>query len=80
MRSSVTKLIETLIILSDDEQPEVQKIAKESLKELHTIFDGENKKSLIELLEESFYILLSRIPRFIITSSNLITIVLRQYI
>lgn len=75
MRSSVTNLIETQIILSDDEQPEVQKIAKESLNELHTIFDGENKKSLIELLEESFYILLSRIPRFIITSSNLTKII-----
>lgn len=72
MKSSVTNLVETLIILSDDEQPEVANSAKESLNKLHTIFDGKNKKSLLELLEESFYNLLSSMPRFIITSSNLI--------
>ncbi|XP_027842762.2 TELO2-interacting protein 1 homolog [Aphis gossypii] len=69
MKSSVTSLIETLIVLSDDEQPEVEKLANESVDKLHKIFDGQNKKSLLELLEESFYILLSRIPRFIRTSN-----------
>lgn len=70
MKSSITSLIETLIILSDDEQPEVEKLANESVDKLHKIFDGQNKKSLLELLEESFYILLTRIPRFIRTSSK----------
>lgn len=70
MKSSVTNLIETLIILSDDEQPEVEKLANESVNKLNNIFDGKNKKSLIEILEESFYVLLSRIPRVIITSSK----------
>lgn len=74
MKSSITNLIETLIILSDDEQPEVEKIAKESVDKLHNIFDGKNRKSLIELLEESFYIILSRIPRFIRTSSKVFVI------
>lgn len=74
MKSSVTNLIETLIILSDDEQPKVEKVAKESVDKLHNIFDGKNKKSLIELLEESFYIILSRIPRFIRISSNIFII------
>ncbi|XP_060879820.1 TELO2-interacting protein 1 homolog isoform X1 [Metopolophium dirhodum] len=69
MKSSITNLIETLIVLSDDEQPEVEKLANESVDKLHKIFDGQNKKSLLELLEESFYILLSRIPRFIRTSN-----------
>lgn len=73
MKSSVTSLIETLIVLSDDEQPEVEKLANESVDKLHKIFDGQNKKSLLELLEESFYILLSRIPRFIRTSSKIFT-------
>jgi len=57
--------------LSDDEQPEVEKLANESVDKLHKIFDGQNKKSLLELLEESFYILLSRIPRSIRTSSKI---------
>lgn len=70
MKHSITNLIETLIILSDDEQPEVEIAAKNSVDRLHKIFDGQNKKSLIELLEESFYTLLSRIPRFIRTSSK----------
>lgn len=69
MKSSITNLIETLIVLSDDEQPEVEKLANESVDKLHKIFDGQNKKTLLELLEESFYILLSRIPRFIRTSN-----------
>jgi len=71
MKSSITNLIETLIVLSDDEQPEVEKLANESVDKLHKIFDGKNKKSLLELLEESFYTLLSRIPRFIRTSSKI---------
>lgn len=74
MKSSITSLIETLIILSDDEQPEVEKLANESVDKLHKIFDGKNKKSLLELLEESFYILLTRIPRFIRTSSKKFTL------
>lgn len=69
MKSSITNLIETLIVLSDDEQPEVNKLAKESVDKLHKIFNGQNKKALIELLEESFYILLSRIPQCVRTSS-----------
>jgi len=74
MKSSITNLIETLIVLSDDEQPEVEKLANESVDKLHKIFDGQNKKDLLELLEESFYILLSRIPRFIRTSSKIFTL------
>lgn len=70
MKSSITNLIETLIVLSDDEQPEVEKLAEQSVNKLHKMFDGQNKKSLIELLEESFYTLLSRIPRFIRTLSK----------
>lgn len=70
MKSSVTDLIETLIVLSDDDQPEVEKLAKESFDKLHKIFYGKNQKSLIELLEESFYVLLSRIPRFVRTLSK----------
>ncbi|VVC45407.1 Hypothetical protein CINCED_3A002913 [Cinara cedri] len=69
MKSSIINVIETIVILSDDEQFEVNKIANESVNKLHKIFDGQNKKSLIELLKESFYTLLSRIPRFIRTSS-----------
>lgn len=71
MKSSIPNLIETLIILSDDDQPEVEKVANQSVNKLHKAFDGQNKKHLIELLEESFYNLLSRIPRFIRTSSNI---------
>jgi len=67
--------IETLIVLSDDEQPEVEKLAKESVDTLHIIFDGKNKKTLLELLEESFYVLLSKIPRFIRTSSKIFNLI-----
>lgn len=70
LKSSVTCLIETLIILSDDEQHEVEIAAKKSFENLHTMFDGKNKKSLMELLEESFYLLLSRMPLYIRTSSK----------
>lgn len=70
MKSSITNLIETLIILSDDDQLEVEKLANESIKKLYKIFNESNKKSVIELLEESFYLLLSRIPRSIRISSK----------
>jgi len=57
--------------LSDDEQSEVEKVANESINKLYKKFNGQNKKHLIELLEESFYDLLSRTPRFIRTSSKI---------
>lgn len=73
MKSSIINIIETIIVLSDDEQLEVEKIANESVDKLHKIFDGQNKISLIELLKESFYTLLFRIPRFIRTSSKILS-------
>lgn len=71
MKSSITNLIETLIVLSDDEQLEVQKVANESIEKLNILFNRQNEKSLLELLEESFYNLLTRVPRSIRTSSKI---------
>lgn len=72
IKSSIITLIETIIILSGDEQIEVEKRANESVDNLHKIFNGQYKKSLIDLLKESFYTLLSRIPRCIRTSSKML--------
>ncbi|XP_050532254.1 TELO2-interacting protein 1 homolog [Daktulosphaira vitifoliae] len=65
LESLVTELVETLLILCDDKQPQVDKLANETVSKLMKSFDGNNKKTLIELLEESFYALLTRIPRSI---------------
>lgn len=70
MKPSIIDLTETIIVLSNDDQLEVEKVANESIVKLHEIFNTQNKKSLIELLEESFYSSLIRLPLSIRTSSK----------
>lgn len=59
-------LIDYLISLSEDEFAVVSKKAKKALSIINTNFmQNKNMKSLIELLEENFYNLLTKLPRII---------------
>uniref|UniRef100_T1HJ62 Uncharacterized protein n=1 Tax=Rhodnius prolixus TaxID=13249 RepID=T1HJ62_RHOPR len=63
---SVPTLIEILIILSQDEQPEV---CAASLEAIHLFSEGcelkSDAKNLIEIVEDSLYELISKLPRII---------------
>lgn len=63
MAPSVSELVSTLIILSQDEMQEVTVVAQETLKWFACECEQESGKSLFEILEEDFYSLLSRMPR-----------------
>lgn len=59
-------LIDYLISLSEDEFTVVNKKAKKSLSIINANFmQNKSMKSLIELLEENFYNLLTKLPRII---------------
>lgn len=59
-------LIDYLISLSEDEFTVVSKKAKKSLSIINANFmQNKSMKSLIELLEENFYNLLTKLPRII---------------
>ncbi|XP_076287602.1 telo2 interacting protein 1 isoform X2 [Lasioglossum baleicum] len=66
MKPNVMLLIEYLISLSEDEFPEIQ---EEAEKALNTIsinhMQNRNMRPLVELLEEHFYNLLTKLPRII---------------
>lgn len=59
-------LIDYLISLSEDEFAVVSKKAEKTLSIINTNFmQNKNMKSLIELLEDNFYNLLTKLPRII---------------
>lgn len=66
-------LIEILIILSQDEQPEV---CAASLEAIHLFSEGcelkSDAKNLIEIVEDSLYELISKLPRIICGVGQLI--------
>ncbi|XP_015606267.1 TELO2-interacting protein 1 homolog isoform X2 [Cephus cinctus] len=66
MKPSFTELVEILISLSEDEVEEVNKIAKQALNDVNEkCTANQNSRPLIELLEENFYKLLTKLPRII---------------
>lgn len=66
MKPNIMLLIDYLISLSEDEFTVVNKKAKKSLSIINANFmQNKSMKSLIELLEENFYNLLTKLPRII---------------
>ncbi|XP_078041858.1 telo2 interacting protein 1 isoform X2 [Augochlora pura] len=66
MKPNVMLLIEYLISLSEDEFPEIQDEAEKALNVISVSYmQNRNMKPLVELLEESFYNLLTKLPRII---------------
>nr|XP_033325327.1 TELO2-interacting protein 1 homolog isoform X1 [Megalopta genalis] len=66
MKPNVMLLIEYLISLSEDEFPEIQEEAEKALNVITVSYmQNRNMKPLVELLEESFYNLLTKLPRII---------------
>lgn len=66
MHLSLKYLVDALICLGQDSEPEVVKAAKEAIDKFSKSCeqDGSSKK-LIEIVEESFYSLVTRLPRIL---------------
>lgn len=73
MKPSFSKLMEILITLSEDESPEVAKVAKSGLNSVSTKFAEESgMRSLVELFEDNFYRLLTTLPRIMRTAGSVL--------
>ncbi|XP_043802016.1 TELO2-interacting protein 1 homolog [Apis laboriosa] len=71
MKPNIMLLIDYLISLSEDEFAVVSKKAEKALSIININFmQNKNMKSLIELLEENFYNLLTKLPRIIRKSDD----------
>lgn len=78
MKPSIMELIEYLISLSEDDNKEVKEEAKKALDKINESYmQNINMRPLIELLEESFYKLLTRLPRIVRSSGINITYILQ---
>ncbi|XP_035724341.1 TELO2-interacting protein 1 homolog [Vespa mandarinia] len=71
MKPSIMELIEYLISLSEDDNEEVKKEAKKALDKINESYmQNIDMRPLIELLEESFYKLLTQLPRIVRSSDD----------
>lgn len=72
MKPNVMLLIEYLISLSEDEFAEVRGEAEKALNTININYtQNKNMKPLVELLEENFYNLLTKLPRIIRRSGTI---------
>lgn len=72
MKPNVMLLIEYLISLSEDESVEVREEAEKALNTINASYmQSENMRPLVELLEETFYGLLTKLPRIIRRSGTI---------
>lgn len=65
LSSSVSNLVCAVIVLSQDDMPQVSNIGKQTLQWFANKCEQESGKSLLEMLENNFYSLLTRIPRIL---------------
>ncbi|XP_069692275.1 TELO2-interacting protein 1 homolog isoform X2 [Periplaneta americana] len=65
MYPSVMHLVEMLIMLSEDESEKVAAVSKSALDSYSKRCEMEGGKSLLEILEENFYSLVSKLPRIL---------------
>lgn len=74
MKPNIILLIEYLMCLSEDEFPEVRDKAEEVLNTIIINFtQDKNMRPVVELLEENFYDLLTKLPRIIRRSGTIIS-------
>lgn len=72
MKPNIMLLIEYLISLSEDEFAEVREEAEKALNMINISFiQNKNMRSLMELIEENFYNLLTKLPRIIRRSGTI---------
>lgn len=75
MQPNVMLLIEYLISLSEDEYAEVRDEAENALASINVNYmENKNMRPLVELLEENFYNLLTKLPRIIRRSGTILYI------
>lgn len=75
MQPNVMLLIEYLISLSEDEYAEVRDEAANALASINVNYmENKNMRPLVELLEENFYNLLTKLPRIIRRSGTILYI------
>lgn len=70
LEPSAMILIEHLISLSEDELAEVREKAKQSLDAVNANFSTDKMRPLVELLEENFYNLLTKLPTIVRRSDD----------
>ncbi|KAK0082192.1 hypothetical protein PV325_010901 [Microctonus aethiopoides] len=71
MNNNFAELVEVIIALSEDDVEDVRKPAEKSLKQISCNVSRNYKmRSILELLEERFYKLLTKLPRIIRMSDN----------
>lgn len=81
MKPNIMLLIEYLISLSEDEFPVVRDKAEEVLTAVNINFmRDKNMRSLVELLEENFYDLLTKLPRIIRKSGTFLHIFFSHFL
>jgi hypothetical protein len=72
MKSCFQILLNILITLSEDENSHVNEKARNALQNIQSkVFQDKSMKSIIEMLEENLYDLLTEMPRVIRTSGIL---------
>lgn len=69
---SVSDLVCAVIVLSQDDMSQVSDIGKQTLQWFSDRCEQDSGKSLLEMLENSFYSLLTRIPRILEGSGTII--------
>lgn len=65
MKPSMMYLIEVLIMLSEDENEEIATAATDGLKLYSEKCEASCGKSLLEILEDNFYNLVTKLPRIL---------------
>ncbi|XP_075231427.1 telo2 interacting protein 1 isoform X2 [Lycorma delicatula] len=68
MKPSLSTLMESLIILSQDEMEEIERYSCMALKKFSSRYESDSEKSFFENIEESFYSFLTRFPRVVLSS------------
>lgn len=73
MKPSLSTLMESLIILSQDEMEEIERYSCMALKKFSSRYESDSEKSFFENIEESFYSFLTRFPRVVLSSGKVFT-------
>lgn len=68
MKANFLDLVEIMIALSEDEDDGVKQTARKSLENISHRCKKYTARDMVELLEENFYSLLTRLPRIIRTA------------
>lgn len=65
LKEGLSPLLDAIVVLSVHENDEVREEGTLSLKQLQDYFYDQNGYDFIQLAEENFYMLLTRLPRLV---------------